>query len=537
MPVLALALVLAQFPAAIAQAQITPGSVQDSLGTGKAQIPVTPPKVLLPVQPPPSQHDPRARRFRVNAFNMSGNTVYRERLLKTLLERYVDMELNLHDLSRAADTITTYYHDHGYTLARAFIPPQKVENGVVNIHIVEGRIGRVSFSGNRRYSTAFLTARTGLLAPGSLVTTDRLENNMLLLNDLPGLSAKAVLTPGADIGTTDTEIQVEERLFSGSMGINNHGRKETGKNRVEASFSINSPFGWGDQLALSASSTQHELVRYWRAGYSVPVNSIGTRLSVGSSKAAYDVSGAMATLGLSGEVTNTELALSHPLVRTRDDSRTFNLTLRRTRLVQNALGVELSDERLSVMTAALQFVRIHPDASLTNGMLGLSTNFKSGNTAAKQDAVRARMELDINHTAPLYQRWDLYLRGNFMYSGEMLPDTEKFSLGGPGSVRAFRPSEVRGDSGSLVTMELRRPFSIGNKIGSFRVNLDAGEVIYKMPGHRDSHTHLRSVGIGASLYPAKGMVASIDLARPVGPVPASADGENHRLWVNVSAGF
>lgn len=533
----ALALLLVQVPATTVKAQVTPGSVQDSLDSRKPRAPSTPPKVLLPLPPPPTQHDPRARRFRVNAFDMSGNTVYRERLLKTLLERYVDMELNLYDLTKATDTLTTYYHDHGYTLARAFIPPQKVEQGVVSIHVVEGRIGQVGFAGNRRHSKAFLANRTGLLKPGSLVTTKRLENNMLLLNDLPGISAKAVLSPGAEFGTTDAEIRVEERLFSGSVGINNHGRVETGKNRLEASLSLNSPFGWGDQLAVSGSSTQHELVRYWRAGYSLPLNTVGTRLSIGRSKAAYDVSGPLAVLGLSGEVTNTELAVSHPVIRSRDENHSLSLTLRRTHLVQNALGFKLSDNRLGVMTAAYQFSRIHPDASVTSGMLGLTTNFKSSNEAVNTDAVFARMELDIQHTTPFYRQWDLYLHGNFMHSREMLPDTEKFSLGGPGNVRAFRPSEIRGDSGSLMTMELRRPFSISNTAGYFRISADAGEAIYKQPGRKDSRDRLRSIGVGASLYPAKGVVASIDLARPVGSVPVSADGENHRLWVNISASF
>jgi hemolysin activation/secretion protein len=536
-PALPLALVLLQAWASAAEAPVTPGSVQDTLGGEKMRPPVTPPQVVLPVQPSPSQHDPRARRFRVNAFAMSGNTVYRTRLLKTLLERFVDLELNLYDLNKAADTITAFYHDHGYTLARAVIPAQKVENGVVAIRIIEGRFGHVRFSGNKRYSSDFLAARTGLLTPGALVTSDRLENNLLLLNDLPGLRAKVVLEPGSEFGATDAEVQVKEKLVDAVLGLNNYGRSETGQNRVEATLNINAPLGLGDQLAISGSSTQHKLVRYWKFGYSVPLNTVGTRLAIGSSKAAYDVSGALATLGISGEVRTDEAVVSHPFVRSREDNQTFSVGIKRNRLKQNALGAPLSDHQLTVMTAAYQINRIHPDSSVTNANFGLETNFRTSHDITQQDAVFARMELDINHTAPFYQRWDLYLRGNIVRSRDMLPDTEKFSLGGPGSVRAFRPSEVRGDSGYLATVELRRPFTVAGRLGAFRVTADAGEVIYKAPGYTDSRDRLRSIGVGASFFPARGVVASIDIARPMGTTHTASDDKNHRIWVNVSASF
>jgi hemolysin activation/secretion protein len=536
-PVLPLALVLLQAWASAAEAPVTPGSVQESLGGEKMHMPVTPPQVVLPVQPSPSQHDPRARRFRVNAFAMSGNTVYRTRLLKTLLERFVDLELNLYDLNKAADTITQFYHDHGYTLARAVIPAQKVQNGVVQIRIVEGRFGRVAFTGNKRYSSDFLTARTALLKPGALVTSDRLENNLLLLNDLPGLSAKVVLEPGTEFGATDAEVQIKEKLVDGGVNLNNYGRSETGQNRVEAALNINAPFGLGDQLAISGSSTQHKLVRYWKFGYSVPLNTVGTRLAIGSSKAAYDVSGALANLGLSGEVRTDEVMLSHPLERSRESNQSVSIGVKHNHLTQNALGTQVSDQQLSVLATTYQINRIHADSSITNASFGLETNFKRNRAITQQDAVFARMELDVNHTAPFYGRWDLYLRGDVVHSRDMLPDTEKFSLGGPGSVRAFRPSEVRGDSGYLVTAELRRPFTLAGRLGAFRLTADAGEVIYKAPGFTDSRDRLRGIGIGASIYPVKGITASVDIARPTSTTHTASDSKNHRIWVNVSASF
>jgi hemolysin activation/secretion protein len=520
-----------------AEALITPGSVLDTLGTNQPRRPVTPPQVVMPVQAAPSVHEPRAKRFRVNAFEFSGNTVYKRRLLKRLLERFVDMELNLYDLNKAADAITTFYHDRGYTLARAVIPAQKVVDGVVNIQIIEGRIGKVSLSGNKRFSSSFIKARTDLVKPGSLVTTDRLETTLLLLNDIPGLNAKVILAPGAEFGDSDAEINLTEKLFSGSIGLNNYGRKETGQNKLELALNVNSLFGWGDQLALSGSSTDHTLVRYWKAGYSIPLNNVGTRLSIGTSKVEYEVSGALSVLGITGDVDTTEMAITHPFMRTRNNTQVASIGFRRDQLTQTALDTVISKSDLSVMTIGYQLSYIHDDAAVTNASFGFTTNFKGVHKIADQDAVLARWEMDINHTAALSQKWDLYLRTNIVHSNQMLPDTEKFSLGGPSSVRGYRPSELRGDTGYIGTVELRRPFAIAGTMGIFRLTADSGEVTYKAPGYRDNSDRLHSVGFGVALYPGKGITASIDAARPIGSKPATTDGKANRIWMSVSANF
>lgn len=535
-----LLLPLALLPSAVAlaqQAPITPGSVQSTVAPERAPVPATPAQVMVPVQSAPSPHDPRARRFRVNAFTFVGNTAFSSRTLKTQIERFVDLELNLYDLNLAADAITEFYHERGYTLARATIPPQRIVDGDVQIRVVEGRIGKVTFSGNERHANDFLALRSGALREDALVTSGRLETTLLLLNDIPGLSAKAVLSPGDQFGQTDAEIKITEKLVGMTVGVNNHGRDETGKNKVDTTFTLNSPFGWGDQLAFSGSSTAHQLVKYWKVAYSAPLNTLGTRVTVGKSKVAYQVSGALAALGLTGDVQTTDLTISHPLTRTRANSEWLTFSAKRSRLEQYNLGVLAAQNDISVYTIGYQMSRIHADASLTNLNLNVATNLKSIGNPPRQDAVLARWEADINHTTPFSGKWDMYLRGNIVYSREMLPDTEKFSLGGPGSLRAYRPSEVRGDSGYLAQLEFRHPFAFASRAGNVRLTTDLGQVIYKRPGFTDSHDNLKSVGVGASFYPFAGAVLSVDAARRVGRSQATNAGDLSRIWVSFSASF
>lgn len=270
--------------------------------------------------------------------------------------------------------------------------------------------------------------------------------------------------------------------------------------------------------------------------------------TLGTSKAAYEGRDpATAAIQASGEIKTAEIGLTHPLSRSRESSQWLNLGVRQSRLVRNDIGATNPDYKIRVTTLAYQLNQIHKDSAVTNANFGLTTNFKANKSGLRQDAVRARWEVDANHTTPFVRRWDLYLRANMVYSKETLPDTEKFSLGGPGSLRAFPSAEVRGDSGYQVTAELRHPFSLVNRMGMFRIAVDSGEVLYKLPGLADNRGRLHSAGLGAVFYPAKGITASIDWAMGIGnnyvakfggivsPIPS--DGRNQRVWMNVSASF
>ena len=101
------------------------------------------------------------------------------------------------DLEQAAARISRYYREHGYMVARAYIPAQTVTtDGVVEIAVIEGRFGKVELDNKSRVRDS--VARGYLDAfPGTLVTQPALERKMLLLNDLPGVGeARATLRPG-----------------------------------------------------------------------------------------------------------------------------------------------------------------------------------------------------------------------------------------------------------------------------------------------------------------------------------------------------
>lgn len=520
-----------------AQTAITPGSVQQSLPPALVDAPRLPSQMVFPDQPQPPPFDPSDQRFVVNAFDVHGATVFSRLRLKRVLARFLDLEVNLYDLNRAADDLTWYYHAHGYPLARAYVPAQTVKNGVVRIEMVEGRIGSVRISGNRRYSEEFLKARLPHLREGQIVYGLRLEQDLLGLNALPGLNSRVVLSPSAMPGATDADLQIRESLVNGGVLIDNFGREQTGQWRLQGSLNLNSPLGWGDRFSFMGMKTNGNLINYWSLAYSLPLNARGWRLDVTNSRVGYDVQGLSAALNVHGRVDTSSVQLQWPLSRSRASSSSVTVGYKLSHSSQSALGVEVASNHHSVLDTAYSGNWTHDDSSSTQLRLGLASNFRQFATTTGENNVMARFEIDIDHVAPWTKDWDVKVHANAVYSPDALPDSEKFGVGGPGSVRAFQSSEIRGDSGHLLSVEVRRTLPVGNTMVQPRITFDSGTAIYKAPDYRDSSETLRSVGLGVSVFPTKDAQISMDWARALGSSRVASDGSPSRFWVKASVNF
>src|SRR5690606_29946346 len=94
----------------------------------------------------------------------------------------------------------------------------------------------------------------------------------------------------------------------------------------------------------------------------------------------------------------------------------------------------------------------------------LDGNGKSNESTAidvQTDAQQAKLRLDGSYALPFGANWLLATRATVVYSGDPLTDSQKFSLGGPYSVRGYAPAELRGDQGEFLSLELRRYFFVG----------------------------------------------------------------------------
>lgn len=510
----------------------TPGTVLDTLEPRRTAPPGGPPQLVFPVDETRTPAGRDAARFQVQGFRFVGNTAFTQAELRRVVERWLDLEMNLHDLDRAADGVTRYYRDHGYPIARAIVPAQRVEAGLVTIEVVEGRVGKIVFEGAHHYDEAFLRRRVAPLQE-HLVTADLLERALLLLNDLPGLTALATLQPGADFGTTDLIIKLQEKPAGLLAQVNNTGRSETGQWRLDLAGDLNNPLGLGDQFSLRVVRAERDLLQSARIGYSIPLGADGARIAFGHTAVNYRVAGDFQALGIEGAARTSDATLSYPYVRSRARNISFSGGWRETVTRQSALATPLVEGRLDVLALGASGNWVHDDSSVTTAALGFSGNFKNAATT-QADRMRAKFDLEGTHLAGISPSWDLYLRGNVVAGVGALPDSEKFSLGGPDSVRAYRAAELRGDDGYLLQMEFRRQFAALRTPGTLTIFFDQGAVTNS--GFSGTDT-LRGAGAGVALFPTRETRAKLEFAVPVSSRDPGDGKKGGRVLLSIAVTF
>ena len=408
-------------------------------------------------------------------WKITGATLIPEAELKDSIRDYVGRELDVNGLSEAAQKVAMYYRLQGY-MVRTWLPPQDIRDGVVEIKVVEGVLGDVTVNDAQTVIPVEMAQGTILAAQpqGQTLRVDNLERGVLLLNDLPGVSATPTLKSGSKPGTTDVDLKLESRpLVSGMLDYANAGVNSVGEHQFGGSLFINNAAGIGDQGTLRIQGGSGNV--YGRVTYSLPVGYSGWRVGVAGSSMYYvlgDVPGGQfRRLNQDGDAWVGGIFTSYPVLRT-GSANFYSLAgfdTRRYHNVQAPNGVVnvLSDKTINVGYVGMQGdLR---DAWLGGGFNNGSFYLSAGDLDLTGNQGYQSLDQRTARTAGSYQKFTLTLSRlqkvsdyfNFWanFAGQMatknLDSSEKFSLGGPYGVRAYPVNEALADEGYLMNFELR----------------------------------------------------------------------------------
>lgn len=549
-----------------AQAQgVTPGVVRDEFRT-RPTIPTTPPdKVQAPAAPSNAAGVAAGgRRILVQRFDIVGNSAVGSEELQPIVAPYVGQMLTLLEIYDVADLVTRYYRTHGYTLASAYVPEQQVASGVITLEVIEGKLGGIQTQGLRRTKERLVQWQLNELKPGEVVRDAPLEREVLLLNDLPGVDARAVLQPGEEFGTSNLVLDTREKFFDGSIGLNNYGRESIGEWRVQGDAALNGLLGYGDQLAFSGTYAEADLMHYGRLAYSVPVTAWGTRAEVYYSTFDYSVDEkklgpGFETFDIDGEGDNFGFSLLHPVWRAQNKNLFLGIGYDRTVTRQTTEVVDggVPEDRnldigLAVFSALFNYTA--PDGSFSTLGASFSTNFDRperrgdvdpqnfpGDTRLENNAQTAKLQLDMSHYRTLWRQLAGLARFSAVASPDPLNDLEQFRIGGPNGVRAYPASELAGDRGFTATAELQHPVNMFPGFYNQRLKafVDTGRV-YRKNHNRlgvERSESLTGVGLGYQGFAFGHVNVDATLAYPLGQHEASDDDDGLRFWTGITANF
>ena len=189
-----------------------------------AQAPAAPQSLPAPPAPVGS--------FRLNDLRLNGAQSLSSEELQAITRPYIGREVTLADLEALAQAITAKYRERGYFLAQAVVPVQTVQGGVVEISVIEGRLGKIDVvvAADAPISEQRVRAFLAPVQSGEALNGQRYERAMLVLSDQPGVRVSSGLQEGTQPGTTDLTVEVAAGpRWAFSAEADNHGTKESGR--------------------------------------------------------------------------------------------------------------------------------------------------------------------------------------------------------------------------------------------------------------------------------------------------------------------
>lgn len=508
----------------------------------------TAPAIKLDEPARPALKPPTSARFLLNGFRITGNTVFAESELIALIRDYAGRTVGFADLDQAAAQISHYYRERGYLVARAYLPAQDINEGMVEIALIEGRFGKATTNNPSRVRDGVVRSHTAAF-PGTVVTERNIERKMLLLADLPGVGdARATLSPGANVGESDMTVELASSPFAtGSVEFDNHGNRFTGASRITGKLNLLSPLGMGDLLNVQLTKGFNGL-EYGRLAYQIPVGGDGIKLGVAYSNTDYRLGKTFSALDAGGDAHTYTLNASYAFIRTRNFN-VYGQVAHDWRDFQDRVGATATVAEKATRVTSLMLSGDARDAFLGGGITVFSTAFSSGRLNLETAAVRAvdnatvrthgqfdKWNVNVLRLQSLGERLSAYVSFAGQKAGKNLDSSEKFALGGPYGVRAYPQGEASGDSGYFASAELRYTVSVSFMPGVLQpfVFFDSGGVtINESPFAAGTNTrHLSAGGLGLSWVGAGDFQVRLTLATRLGNQPVVSDTDRHtRGWV------
>ncbi|MEI8033705.1 MAG: ShlB/FhaC/HecB family hemolysin secretion/activation protein [Chlorobiaceae bacterium] len=412
----------------------------------------------------------------VKGFAFSGyEGVATEAQLQALVVLDKGRDLSFQELEAVADKVTAFLKENGWFLSRAYLPKQEVTSGIIEIAITPGRSdGNINITKSSRSRIRPSVLRgIGLhgIRSGQPINETQLERAVLLMNDLPGVQAKASLSPGKSPGTSGLDLAVtEDPRFSGMLWGDTQGGRYTGTWRTNAMLSLNDPFGYGDQATMLITDA-HGMLQ-GRLGYNFPVTYTGLKGNLAYTGMHYELSGTSAVQQFGGRSSAIDAGLSYPVVRSRSTNLNTALSYSYKSLVDTHAAVETRNRAVQVLNISGSGDRF--DQFLGGGYMSANVGITAGNlhesianiSLTGTEGAYSHYNLGFSRLQRVAERVNCNLSWSAQMASGNLDSSEKFSLGGPGAIHAYPGGEGAGDEGYLLNAEIRYslpfPLSLGN---------------------------------------------------------------------------
>lgn len=423
-------------------------------------------QIDLPEQPLLDEQATGGQAVALELVHFEGNNVFDANALQDAIQLDTQKRYTLSELRGLANRISRFYRDRGYPFAQAYLPVQRLDEGVLTIAILEGQYGKVEAQGPLAEQVQpFLDSA---LATGDWIESDQLERTTLLIGDLPGVRVSPVMRPGDQTGEGNLDMQAEKApRVDGSLRLDNHGNRYTGAYRALASVNANRLLTLGDELNVTALYTDEQLW-FGSLSYERPIGYSGLRGFASFVRTDYELgTSEFKASDIGGTVDTSSLGVSYALRRSQMTNVAIKAQLQHKEITDENGAADFEAGK-DIQALPLSVTFDHRDTlgnggitygavTATVGKLDIrnAQELAVDRETAKTNGNFAKLHLDIARIQALPGNFSAFVRVVGQGAEGNLDSAEGLSLGGPNGVRGYPQGEASGDTGVLTQIELR----------------------------------------------------------------------------------
>jgi hemolysin activation/secretion protein len=362
------------------------------------------------------------------------------------------------------------YQRDGFVKPEIELDDALTDRGVIRVRVYEARISRVTLDGDagrHRQALENIGARLQAAAP---LRREDLSQALAAMRRIAGLAITAsTRRDPSDRNAIELVVKPNYSRVEGMVRMNNRGTDEVGPGFLLGQLSVNGPFGGREKLGLLfAAAAEHQ--EFLGAGlfFDTAFES-GTRANLLLFKSRSAPRETPVDFAYEYERERAALRVSHALRQDAGASLILGAALEAEDLFIERRGtglreVRLREDRLRVVETGiragwrtLDAVQFSASFALRKGMDAFGARLD----APYLDHDPRRVDFLLTQlSGGAYRRfstdWSLRFDVLAQYTADVLPDSERFKIGGDRLGRGFEVAEIAGDRGVGGKLELRR---------------------------------------------------------------------------------
>ncbi|MGV5527451.1 ShlB/FhaC/HecB family hemolysin secretion/activation protein, partial [Pseudomonas sp. XP1] len=450
-----------------------------------------------------------------------GGTVFPLSDLREHYQPLIGRQTTLGELLQYTARLTQRYRQEGYLLSYAYLPPQELADGRVNVVLVEGYIRDYRVDGDIGPAGAYLHQLLGRLATERPLTRETLERYMGLAERLPGVTIEPQLAVAqTTAGAARLTVRARRKPFSAAVTVAD-GNRDDAQALLTATSHAQTHFAEQIEASLALPPGTDQ-VHYQRLAYSQYLDAGGSQLLLSASRYRSEPG------------TRIRLDDGRDITRKIDSDR-YAIGLRQPVIVRpdewmvvqgQVYSVsEHLEDRLDGVPSARNYdtyvraVSFEGDwRKVEEGRLRIVSagvyqglDYLGARSDADYDLDFLRLRLSGLQSDTLLGSWQGVVSGALYWSDDRLPDSERAGFGGQSFGRGYPRDQADGDKGWGVAYELNYSMH-ANWLALVQpyVVLDTAQAWHNRGPVEDAH--LASAALGVRLGDGRLFNVALELA-------------------------